>query len=102
MVTSVLALILHMHGSTSRTQKYIQTDKGGELAGSHAFQHLIQQSGCIIQIISALAFFSNGIAECPHHTLGDMMQSLLHGVKLSPEYWSWELLHATYLIKNPI
>jgi hypothetical protein len=53
----------------------------------------------ILEPTTANASFQNAIAERPNRTFGDMMRSMLHGVNLGPEYWSWALLYAVY-IKN--
>jgi hypothetical protein len=45
--------------------------------------------------------FQNGISERPNRTLAKMVQSLLHGAGLGPEYWSFALLHGVF-IKNRI
>ena len=41
----------------------------------------------------------NGIAESPNKYSANMMRCLLHSTNLGPEYWSYALIHATY-IKN--
>jgi len=92
---------LKTHGTTLPFQKYIHTDEGRELWGSHDFQKMAREAGFIMEPTAADAFFQNGIAECPNRTLGDMMRCLLLGANLGPKYWSWALIHAVYL-KNRI
>jgi dUTP pyrophosphatase len=92
---------LAIHGTTQTTQKFIRTDEGGELWGSHKFQQAIKDAGFIMEATAPDASFQNGLAERLNRTYGDMMRSLLHTANLGPEYWSWALLHATYL-KNRI
>jgi len=91
---------LAIHGTTQTTQKFIRTDEGGELWGSHKFQQAIKDAGFIMEATAPDASFQNGLAERPNRTYGDMMRSLLHTANLGPEYWSWALLHATYLKKR--
>jgi IS30 family transposase len=88
---------LKLNGTQAHIQKYIRTDEGGELWGSHAFQQAVRASGYILESTAPDASFQNGMAERPNRTLGDMMCSLLHTASLGPEYWSWAIIHATYL-----
>jgi hypothetical protein len=90
-----------VHGTMLQLQKYIHTDEGRELWGSHDFQKMAREAGFIMEPTAADASFQNGIAECPNRTLGDMMRCLLLGANLGPKYWSWALIHAVYL-KNRI
>jgi dUTP pyrophosphatase len=39
----------------------------------------------------------NGLAERPNQSLGAIVRCLLHAAGLGSEYWSFALLHATYL-----
>jgi hypothetical protein len=94
---STITNFLKLHGTSSKIQKYIRTDKGGELWGSHAFQHTVRDAGYILESTAPDASFQNGMAERPNRTLGNMMCSLLHTASLGPEYWSWAIIHATYL-----
>jgi hypothetical protein len=89
--------LLKLHGTSANIQKYIRTDEGGELWGSHAFQHAVRDAGYILESTAPDASFQNGMAEWPNRTLGNMMHSLLHTASLGPEYWSWAIIHATYL-----
>ena len=81
------------------TRKIIRTDEGGELYRSHAFQHMADAEGFILQPTAPDAARQNGLAERPNGTLGNMMRCLLRMAALPPEYWSYALLHAIY-IKN--
>ncbi len=93
----VIKNFLQIHGAKSNTQKYVRTDLGGELYGSHDFQKAIEEAGYILQPTASDASFQNGVAERPNRTLADMIRCLLHGANLGPEYWSWALIHAVYL-----
>jgi hypothetical protein len=97
----LISKFLAVHGSNSTTQRFIRTDEGGELWGSHNFQRMCKDSGFILQPTASDASFQNSMAKRPNHTYGDMMWSMLNAAQLGPEYWSWALLHAVYL-KNRI
>jgi dUTP pyrophosphatase len=88
---------LRTHGTKQSVLKWVRTDEGGELWGSHAYQKMLMEEGFIPEPTASDASFQNGVAERPNCTLADMMRSLLHCAQLGPEYWSWAILHATYL-----
>jgi hypothetical protein len=88
---------LRTHGTKQSVLKWVRTDKGGELWGSHAYQKMLMEEGFIPEPTASDVSFQNGVAERPNCTLADMMRSLLHCAQLGPEYWSWAVLHATYL-----
>lgn len=96
--------LFQIHATKHQVQKYIRTDEGGKLWGSNQFQWEIADAGFILELTTPDSSFQNDVAEWPNRTLGDMMQSLLHNANLGPQYWSWALIHATYLkniIKTP-
>jgi hypothetical protein len=90
-------MFLETHGNKNAQLKKIRSDEGGELWGSNDFHRLAKDMGYILEPTASDASFQNGVAERPIRTLGDMMRALLHGANLGPQYWSWALLHATYL-----
>jgi hypothetical protein len=77
--------------------KTVQTDKGGELWGSHVFQKAIAESKFLLEPTAPDTPSQNGLAERPNQTLATMVRCLLHSANLGHEYWSFALLHATYL-----
>jgi deoxyuridine 5'-triphosphate nucleotidohydrolase len=93
----LVSKFLAVHGNKTATQRFIRTDEGGELWGSHLFQQMCKESGFILQPTASDASFQNGVAERPNRSYGDMMRSMLYDARLGPEYWSWALLHAVYL-----
>jgi hypothetical protein len=56
---------LKIHGTKQTTLRYVRTDEGGELWGSHAFQHAIKEAGFIMEPTAPDASFQNGVAERP-------------------------------------
>ncbi len=55
------------------------------------------ESNFIMEPTAPGAPFQNGLAERPNQTLGTMIRCLLHSANLGSEYWSFALIHATYL-----
>jgi len=88
---------LDIHGNKTMPQRFLRTDEGGELWGSHLFQQTIKDTGYILEPTASDASFQNELAERQNQTLGDMMRSLLDSTGLGREYWSWGLIHAVYL-----
>jgi len=95
----IIDRFLKEHGHPITHNRTIRSDKGGELWGSEEFRNLIDKHGFILDPTAPLAPFQNGIAERPNRTFGKMVRSLLYSAGLGPEYWSFAILHATY-IKN--
>jgi len=62
----LISKFLAVHGSNSTTQRFIMTDEGGELWGSHNFQRMCRDSGFILQNTASDASFQNGMAERPN------------------------------------
>jgi hypothetical protein len=85
---------LELHGR-KEGRRVVQTDKGGELFGSYAFQQVVEKFNYIIEPTAPNATFQNAHAERPNHTLGNWMRCILHASGLGPEYWSFALLHTT-------
>ena len=77
----------------------VRTDQGGELAKSKDFQNMIGECGFTLEITGSDASTQNGLAENPNCSLVHMVKCLLYSAELPPQYWSFALLHATY-IKN--
>ena len=76
------------------------TDQGGELGKSFAFQRMVDKHKYSLKLTGAGSSESNGRCERVHQDLGRMMRCLLHGAGLGPEYWSFALIHATYLLNR--
>ena len=81
----------------SSGNRYVRTDRGGELARSHAFQELIRKHKYVLETTAPGSSFQNGTVERGHRTLANMMRSMLRGAGLGPEYWTYALRHAVYL-----
>ena len=71
----------------------------GELATSIEFNKLLVELDFTLEITGSGNSKQNGIVERPHRTLANMVRCTLHAAGLGPEYWSYALIHATY-IKN--
>jgi hypothetical protein len=80
------------------TGKFIMTNQGGELGKSFAFQKMIDKYDYNLKLTGAGSSEQNGRCERVHQDLGRIMRCLLHGAGLGPEYWSFALTHATYLL----
>lgn len=83
------------------TERYIMTDQGGELARSEEFRSLLAtefQYG--LRYTGAGNSESNGLVERPHRDLSNRMRAMLHGAALGPEYWSYAITHAVYLLNR--
>lgn len=80
--------------------KTVRTDQGRELGKSSEFRTMIAKEGFHLELTGADASNQNGIAERPNRTLGEMMRCMLHGADLGPGYWSYALLHATYIMNR--
>ena len=59
----------------------------------------MEYHGYILEITAAESSFQNAIIKRSHHTLGNMMHSMLTGANLSNTFWIDALLHAVY-VKN--
>ena len=57
---------------------YIQTDDGGELSYSHAFQKTAGHHGYDVTTTAADASHQNDIVECPHQTLKEHISCILY------------------------
>ena len=77
--------------------RYIRTYRGGELAGSHAFQSLVASNKYVLESTAPDSSFQIGIVERGHRTLSNMMRSMLKGVSMESEYWSYAIRHAIYI-----
>ena len=77
----------------------IRVDQGGELGRSDKFINMVTECGFLIEPTGSDASSQNGMAERPNRTYGQMMRCLLHASGLGPEFWSYAIVHATY-IKN--
>ena len=75
----------------------LTTDNGGELAKSHAFQKMVNETGYTLKTTGRESSAQNGIAEKPNLDLGRMMRAMLYAAGLGSEYWSYALRHAVYL-----
>ena len=76
---------LNTHGLSSGP-KWIRTDQGGELAKSTKFRKCINDAKYTLETTAPGFSFQNTIAERPHYTLADMMQTMLSDANLSSTY----------------
>ena len=96
-IEQLKGLLDQLKAKVSTTYKTVTTDNGGELAKSHAFQKMIDESGYILKTTGAFSSAQNGLAERPNQDLGRMMRALLYSSGKGSEYWTYALRHATYL-----
>jgi hypothetical protein len=90
-------IFLQRFGLKDGTQRYIQTDQGGELAKSEAFRNVITKNGYVLESTGPDASSQNGRGERPHRTLANMVCCMLYGANLSVEFWADALVYAAYL-----
>ena len=84
----------------STTGCYVMTDQGNELGGSTAFKDMLREENYALYLTGADSSQSNGICERPHQDLARMMRTMLHGAGFGPEYWSFAIIHAVYLMNR--
>ena len=75
----------------------ITTDLGGELAKSHQFQKMVENSGYVLKTTGAFSSAQNGLAERPNQDLGNMMRSMLFASGKGSEFWTYALRHSVFL-----
>jgi hypothetical protein len=76
----------------------VQTDQGGELAQSHAFQDLLlREFHYTLEPTSLDMPSQNGAVEIYNDKFGIKTRTLFYGSSLPEKYWSAALLHAVYL-----
>jgi hypothetical protein len=92
-------LLLQLRAKVKSTYCTITTDLGGELAGSHQFQHMLNEPtvNYTLKTTGAHSSAQNGLAEKPNQDLARMMRAMLYGAGLGSEFWSYALRHAVYL-----
>lgn len=59
----IIKSFLQIHGAKTTSQKFVQTDEGGELWSSHEFQKAIKDAGYILGPTASDASFQNGLVE---------------------------------------
>ena len=79
---------------------YVMTDQGTELGRSNAFRDILKEEQYNLHLTGAASSESNDICERPHQDLALMMRTMLHGAGFGPEYWSFAILHAVYLMNR--
>ena len=90
--------VLENFKSTHKHQT-VRTDQGGKLGQSSDFRNLISKCGFSLKITGSDASAQNGLAENPNKSLAMMVRCLLYSSEMSPQFWSFALIQATY-IKN--
>ena len=85
------------YGLKDKTQRYVHTDQGGELARSEEFRRTIMTAGYILEPTGAGNSSQNGKGERPHRTLANMVLCLLYSSSLGAEFWSDAIQYAYYL-----
>ena len=93
----IVKSFLTRHGHPSSVGKTIRTDQGNELAGSSAFRELIDSFDYNLEVTAPRTSKKNRIAERPNRTLSQMMRCMLHSANMGSQYWSYALVHATYV-----
>jgi hypothetical protein len=95
--TDIIITFLKQHGNPKAKHHTIRTNKDSELWGSYVFQETILQFWN--QLHQMPHHRQKGLAERPNQMPGTTTQWILHAPNLGSAYWSFALIHATY-VKN--
>jgi hypothetical protein len=100
-IDAVRNLLQQLRPKVNNSYCTLTTDLGGELAGSHDFQKMLNEPNVhyAIKTTGAHSSAQNGLAEKPNQDLACMMRAMLYGAGLGSEYWSYALRHAVFLKK---
>ena len=90
---------LLMKFKSNNPHRTVRVDQGGELGRSQEFLKMISDCEFALETTGSDASSQNGMAERPNRTYGQMMRCILHAAGLGPEFWSYALIHSTY-VKN--
>jgi hypothetical protein len=92
----IVAEFLQQHGH--KDSGCVQTDQGGKLAWSHAFQDmLLWDYHYTLEPTGSDSPSQNGAAEIYNNKFGIKTRTLLYGSGLPAKYWSAALCHSVYL-----
>ena len=94
----IIKNVLNKFKSTN-PHRTVRVDQGGELGRSDEFLKIVTECGYLVETTGSDVSSQNGMAERPNRTYGQMMRCILHASGLGPEFWSYALVHTTY-IKN--
>ena len=94
----IIKNLLNKFKSTN-PHRTVRVDQGGELGRSEEFLKIVTECGYLVETTGSDASSQNSMAERPNRTYGQMMRCILHASGLGPEFWSYAIVHATY-IKN--
>ena len=79
------------------TSNFLQTNQGGELAGSQRLQEMALQHVYTVETTSADSSHQNRLAKFPHCCAAESVRALLHNANLPNKYWPYALVHWVYL-----
>jgi len=62
-------------------------DQGGELGCCPDVTMLFESAGYSIELMAHDSSHQNGLGEHPHHTIGNVIRTMLAGAMLEPQFW---------------
>mmetsp|Transcript_12630 Transcript_12630/g.36754 ORF Transcript_12630/g.36754 Transcript_12630/m.36754 type:complete len:1246 (+) Transcript_12630:2039-5776(+) len=95
---TIITVFLKQFGVPSG-YRALRVDQGGEVYASAAFRAAVSQFGYVLEPTGSGCPWMNGKVERLNNTFGVMVRSMLYSAGLSPKFWSFALVYATY-IKN--
>ena len=93
-----LRIFLRTYGCQLSKDKWIRTDRGGELNGSEAIRKMFHSEfGFTPQSTAAHASVQNGFCEEGHKHIGNRIRTMLWAANLPLKYWDYALVHAIFV-----
>ena len=93
-----LRIFLQVYGCQISQNKWIRTDRGGELNGSEDIRTMIHKYfGYTPQCTAAHASVQNGFCEVGHREIGERLRTMLWAANLPLKYWDYALVHAIFV-----
>ena len=90
-----VTIFLTHHGNKTGTQ-CIQTDQGGKLDKTITFCKCVLNAGYTLETTATGSLYQNAIVERLHHTLADMMRTILGVSNLNSSYWLHAIHYTVY------
>lgn len=78
----------------------LRSDNGTGEYTNRQFQNVLKKAGITSELTAPYTQHQNGVSERKIQTIQNMVRSMLHGVKLSYEFWAEAAATAAYLINR--
>ena len=93
-----LRVFLRTYGCNLSSDKWIRTDRGGELNGSEAIRKMMHtEFGYTPQCTAAHASVQNGFCEEGHKNIGNRIRTMLWAANMPLKFWDYALVHAIFI-----